>query len=121
MLLSSPHDGETLAAARSIGRLLQKHGRDWTDLADCISANVPATTPTAQPTWGSMPGREMQAAQLGEIIVAIRAHGRLTDRAREFLIDLEARTQLYPSVRLSPKQHDRLLSLAEAAAARMPS
>jgi hypothetical protein len=122
MLLSSSIDGEVLSAVRTIERLLKRYDRELSDLADHISAEVPAATPppTTQATWGT-PGRELSAGQLGEIIVAIRAHGRLTHRAREFLIDLEARTQLYPSVRLSPKQHDWLLSLAETAAARMPS
>jgi hypothetical protein len=122
MMLSSAADGEVLAAARSIARLLARHKLDWSDLADHVSADTsaPVTTSAAPSGWGAI-GAEMQSAQLGEIVATIRAHGRLTDRAREFLVDLEARALLYPSVHLTPKQHEWLIGLAENAAARMAS
>ena len=121
MLLFSPIEGEARGAIEAIKRLLVRYSLTASDFADHVAAAAPAAAPPAAPTGWGVTGRELSAGQLSEIIVAIRAHGRLTDRAREFLIDLEARTQLYPSVRLSPKQHDWLLSLAETAAARMPS
>jgi hypothetical protein len=119
-MLSSPQDFEALAAARSITRLLAKHGKDWSDLAAHVAAD-PAPAPTVAVVNGWGVGAEMPSEQLCEIVSAIRAHGRLSEKAREFLTDIEARALLFPTVHLSPKQNDWLLALAESAAARMPS
>jgi len=39
LLLSSDHDGEVVAAARAIGRLLEDAGSDWHALAGVIAGN----------------------------------------------------------------------------------
>jgi hypothetical protein len=36
LLLSSSHDGEVVAAARAIDRVLKSNGRDWHDLAQAL-------------------------------------------------------------------------------------
>jgi hypothetical protein len=36
LMLSSPHDGEVVAAARAIGTALQRAGHDWHDLAKAL-------------------------------------------------------------------------------------
>ena len=40
LLLGSPSDGETIAAARGIGRLLNRHGLSLHDLADIIAPDA---------------------------------------------------------------------------------
>ena len=122
MLLSSSNDGETLAAARSIGRLLQKHGCDWTDFSDHVAADrAVAPLPQShapQPASGAATGgRQIDAAQLIGIIEAIRkSRVSLSASSRQFLNGLECRAVAYPSVNLNEKQHRWLLDLAQAAA-----
>jgi hypothetical protein len=41
-LLASDHDGEVVATARAIDRVLKSSGRDWHDLAASICLPVPA-------------------------------------------------------------------------------
>ena len=124
VLLSSHIDGEALqrCAERSVG---------------CSSATAstgPIWPITSRRTYLRRPPQLRQRRKLGRTGTrdagrpARRDHRRHPrawpaerDRAREFLIDLEARTQLYARVALSPKQHEWLVSLAETAAARMPS
>jgi hypothetical protein len=36
--LGSPHEGEVVAAARAIGRLIERHGLGWNDLGRAIAA-----------------------------------------------------------------------------------
>lgn len=124
MLFSSSNDGELVAAARSIGRLLQKHGCDWTDFTDHMAADrAVAPLPQGEPSspasaWGAdTGGRQIDAAQLIRVIEAIRkSRVWLSPSSREFLNGLECRAPAYSSVNLSERQHQCLLDLAQAAA-----
>src|SRR5262245_26908070 len=98
MLLSSPNDGEIVAAAGKLNILLRKHERDWHDVCDHLIADVVAPlsqSPTLQPAsdWAAgTGGRQIDAAQLIGIIEAIRkSRIWLSASSRELLNGLECR------------------------------
>ena len=51
-MLSSDRDGEIVAAANAVGRLLEAAGLDWHDLADAISLPPDRHAPTGN--WRDM-------------------------------------------------------------------
>ena len=51
-LLASDQDGEVVGAARALGRMLRRNGKDFHDIAALLTI---AGTPTPQPTWTPPP------------------------------------------------------------------
>jgi hypothetical protein len=50
-MLSSRHDGEVVNAARALGRILSKHGKDWNDLGSYLErwSEIAEAEPQPQP------------------------------------------------------------------------
>jgi hypothetical protein len=71
--LSSDHDGEVVAAARAISRVLKSNKLDWHDLAQALCLPLPAVHPCDDRDW-----RDLLA------FCATRM-SRLSSREREFL------------------------------------
>ena len=94
LLLSSNHDGEIVAAARAIDRVLKSHRLDWHDLAQALCLPRPAARPCDDRDWRDLlafcatrmhclNGRER------EFLRSIaRWRGDLTDRQRNWLESL---------------------------------
>jgi hypothetical protein len=91
-LLASNHDGEVIATARAIDRVLKSSGRDWHDLAATLS--LPTPIPSAD--WR----REAR-------FCAANAK-RLSERELDFIVTL-ARYRGIPS----PKQQQWLRDIAD--------
>ena len=72
--LSSPFDGEVVAAARALDRALRSAGRDWHDLVDVLTR--PALEPPPSPA--SPPSLYEMARQLSD-------YPRLNPREQEFV------------------------------------
>jgi len=51
LLLSSNHDGEVIAAARAIDRVLKASRLDWHDLAQALCLPSPSIQPCADRDW----------------------------------------------------------------------
>lgn len=51
LMLSSDNDGEVVAAARAIGRLLKKEGKDWHWLAEQIGSARPKIVANRRMPW----------------------------------------------------------------------
>jgi hypothetical protein len=73
LMLSSNHDGEIVATARAIDRVLRSHRLDWHDFAQAICLPAPAARPCDDADW-----RDLLA------FCASRMN-RLNSREREFL------------------------------------
>jgi len=81
LMLSSSSDGEALAAARAIGRLLTSVGADWHTLA---SALLPPDRPAAD--------RRTEAWR-ADLEFCVGRIQRLKGRDRDFVVDMLAWTQ----------------------------
>ena len=90
-LLASDHDGEVLAAARAIGRMLASKGRDWHDLAAAISG---ASQNGASPSWTSRQQRL-------DILDRLLASKALSGWERAFCEKTNAWLRLRPGSQLS--------------------
>ena len=91
-LLASNHDGEVIATARAIDRLLRSSGRDWHDLA----ATICVPTPVPNSDWRR------------EAPFCAGHAKRLTERELDFIASL-ARYRSTPS----PKQQQWLRNIAD--------
>ena len=79
--LASTHDGEVVATARAIERILQRFGCDWHDLVSVIGPAAPAKQ--QEPDFDGVSWRPMAA------FCADRA-ARLSDKEQKFVFDLLA-------------------------------
>ena len=77
LMLSSDRDGEIVAAAHALGRVLRDNGTDWHALADAIVFRSDNRSNNNAP----MPWRDMARI--------CRASGRLSDRELAFVTDME--------------------------------
>lgn len=94
-LLSSSHDGEIVATARAIDRVLRSHRLDWHDLAEAICLPAPTVRPCDDADW-----RDLLA------FCASRMN-RLNSREREFLRSIAQRRG-----DLTPRQRNWLEAIA---------
>jgi len=107
-LLASDHDGEVLAAARAIGRLLASKGRDWHDLAAAISGGCQKSSRSLHPSWAGM-----SRQQRLDILYRLLSSKALSGWERAFCEKTNAWLRLRPDSQLSPKQRailDQLVS-----------
>lgn len=106
--LGSPHEGEIVAAARAIGRQLERHGLGWNDLGAAIAAEpvrvvyrdrAPEPDPAAA-EWRAMAEflasrEELLSPKEADFIAnmrrLIRRGGTPTDRQRKWLHDIYAK------------------------------
>jgi hypothetical protein len=94
--LSSDHDGEVVAAAHAIARLLKSNRLDWHDLAQALCLPLPAVCPCNDDRdW-----RDLLA------FCASRMN-QLSSREKEFLRSIAKRRS-----DLTDRQHDWLESIA---------
>jgi len=99
LLLGSPSDGETIAAARGIGRLLNRHGLSLHDLADTIAPDAAiADAPNDDAHWHDL-----------ALWLSMRSD-TLTARQANFVATMAARDPGNPP---SPAQLDWLHGLVE--------
>ena len=117
MLLSSSHDGETLAAARSIARLLQKHGRDWHDLADHVAADG-AVAPLPQ-SHAPQPGLGRRYRRTADRCRAAPRHHRGDPEVGGLAVGQLPRISQQPRVQ-GPRLSDRGLEREAASMAGRP-
>lgn len=113
LLLSSPQDGEVVAAARAIGRALKADGKDWHWLADRLDIvsrpdpeNVRYEPPRRERTF-STPDLSELKDMVYEIVEYMRHSRRLmTMSETRFIDDMNWRFDQYEleSVRISEKQ-----------------
>jgi hypothetical protein len=98
-LLASDHDGEVLAAARAIGRMLASNGGDWHDLAAAISGASQKSARSLHPSWA-----EMSRPQRLHILDRLLASKGPSGWERAFCEKTHAWLNLRPGSQLSPKQ-----------------
>jgi hypothetical protein len=96
-LLASDQDGEVVATARAIGRVLTGKGLDWSDLSQAVgeierlSFEASRSSPTRQPSVIEMVAR-----------CQTHGHGKLSCRDRKFILTIAADLAL--GHRLSARQ-----------------
>jgi hypothetical protein len=78
-LLASDRDGEVVAAARAIDRVLKSCRLDWHDLAEAICLPLPAVQPCDDRDWRDL------------LAFAASRMSRLNDREKEFLRSIAKR------------------------------
>lgn len=94
-LLASPSDGETLAAARGMGRQLEAQGLSFNDVADAIEAIAAAPIAHAHareglsPRWQTMPPTERRAWASRLLAAATRC--ALPRWDAQFVLDMASR------------------------------
>lgn len=104
-LLASNHDGEVVATARAIERVLRNAGHDWHDLADVIVAqSAPPLPPPPDDDWRGLAKYCADRAPL------------LNDRDLDFVVTL-ARYDRNPS----PRQMDWLFGIVVRLQVRDPA
>jgi hypothetical protein len=108
--LGSPYDGEIVATARAIERVLKSEKRDWHDLAAAVTAQAPPT----QWDYDEPYRTESDAAQhMRDWLISISRETWLNDWTAGFVSDLLSRDSLD---RLTPKQAacvDRIIRQAQ--------
>ena len=97
--LGSPHDGEVVAAARAIGRQLQRQGLGWNDLGRALGAGpVPALADPERERWAEMAEFCQRREEL------------LTEREAAFVATM-GRVLRRPGTRPTPKQAAWLIAI----------
>lgn len=130
-LLSSDKDGEVVAAARAVSRILREAKLDWHDLSATIVAEIDSASsgarakraPSGPPndTSASDPWKDIKeehwfdSDHLDDVCVRVRKHGRLSSNAEQFLSGLQERAEKFMSVKLSEKQFAWLADLFRSA------
>ena len=97
-LLSSEHDGEIVAAARAIGRMLGNAGLSWHDLANVLTGSAERGKATSV-SWSRMP----RADRL-RILERLLATDDLTRWERAFCRRIHAALHVWPNAEQSWKQ-----------------
>jgi hypothetical protein len=97
-LLSSDHEGEVVAAARAIGRILGCAGLSWHDLARAITGSAKDGV-MPSPSWSRM-SRQQRLHTLDRLL----ALGHLSAWERAFCNRIHAAIHLWPRSEQSPKQ-----------------
>ena len=75
-MLASPQDGEALAAARALGRVLKASGQDFHALADTVENATHAVAPTRD---------ELDDLNWKAVAKQLIANGRLSAREKELV------------------------------------
>jgi hypothetical protein len=96
LMLSSPADGEVVAAARAIGRLLQSQNMDWHDLARMIgteSNNIEQPYTPQAPKWKSaveecLRHTDLLSEKEVSFLKSIRRRSSLTEKQAKWLRDI---------------------------------
>jgi hypothetical protein len=92
--LASNHDGEVLAAARAIGRVLKSNGHDWHDLAASLRSPV---TQSQNADWRQVArfcadhAALLNERELDFIVTIARGHKSPTDKQLKWLRDIADR------------------------------
>jgi hypothetical protein len=89
-LLASDHDGEVVATARAIDRVLKSSGRDWHDLAATICLPAPADW-RKEARFCASNAKRLTERELDFIATLARYRGHPTDKQRQWLSDIAAR------------------------------
>jgi hypothetical protein len=87
--LASDHDGEIVATARAIGRVLKAAGRDWHDLANAIQPI--ATDRRSLARFCASHQHSLSARELNFIISIARQNRELTGKQEKWLRDIASR------------------------------
>jgi hypothetical protein len=87
--LASDHDGEVVATARAIGRVLSAAGRDWHDLANAIQPIATDWRSLARFCAGQQ--HHLSPRELDFIIGIARQNRELTEKQEKWLRDIAAR------------------------------
>lgn len=82
--LASTHDGEVVATARAIERILARFGCDWHDLVSVIGPTAAQPAPPPRPDFEDNADWRPMAAFCADRAV------RLTDKEQKFVFDLLA-------------------------------
>ena len=100
-MLGAPHDGEKLATATAIGRVLASANLDFHDLTAAILTPAAATRPAQPPP--PPPHADVTADELVALVEALRARRRFDRNSEAFLTSLLDRADRYETVFLTPK------------------
>jgi hypothetical protein len=94
-LLASDHDGEVVATARAIDRVLKSGGRDWHDLAAtiCVSTPVPNSDWRREARFCAGNAARLSERELDFIATLARYRGCPTDKQLKWLHDIVSRLQ----------------------------
>jgi hypothetical protein len=91
LMLSSNHDGEVVAAARAIDRVLKSSRLDWHDLVDAICLPLPAVQPCDDRDWKDLLAfcasrmSHLNGRERGFLRSIARWRGDLTEKQRDWL------------------------------------
>jgi hypothetical protein len=97
--LGSPHDGEVIATARAIERVLKSEKRDWHDVAAAVTAQASPTQWDYEREW---PGAESaESAEIRAWLFAVSNEPWPNEWVQSFIANILARHSLD---RLSKKQ-----------------
>jgi hypothetical protein len=115
--LGSDHDGEVVATAAAIGRVLKSAGADWHDLVDAVKAGAVLPPPKEEPPPRSKPAKSKDTAKsppswnnLGqrkrmEWLNLIAECDRLVrPTGIEFALSIASRLRRDPNLRLTERQ-----------------
>ena len=134
-MLSASVPGECAAAAAAIERILKANGLDWHDFtahmtSGAINTTGPSYTSTGRgysasgkPMWSNVEPTaktEYQSAIIIQLIDAILHAERyylINDKSRIFLSDLHRRAMRYDPLRMTDKQREWLVDIAERSGA----
>ena len=103
-MLGAPHDGEKLATATAIGRVLASANLDFHDLTAAILTPAAATRPAQPPP--RPPHADLHRVtpdDLVALVEALRARRRFDRNSEAFLTSLLDRADRYETVFLTPK------------------
>jgi hypothetical protein len=92
-LLASNHDGEVVATARAIDRVLKSSGRDWHDLAATICLPPAPADWRTEARFCASNARRLTEREIDFIATLARYRGSPTDKQLKWLHDIVSRLQ----------------------------
>ncbi len=88
-LLASDQEGEVIATARAIGRVLTGKGLDWSDLSQAVGEIKWLSSQSSRSTLGKQPSAIEMVAWCRN-----HGHGRLSSKDHKFILTITASLEL---------------------------